>query len=139
MWLNRTPVTTSPSNGIPWPGEEESSERYTPQTLAVHTILKDWLDAIQYDKAQWRFPAPDGPVWSEEQLETMLTELDEYVKAPAQMNFANSSAARLNGGPKFDAGPEFRRLPYIQRLAMCQQLHAALRADYQEPEPEPVP
>lgn len=123
---------------IPWPGEEESTERYTPLTLAVHAVLKEWFEAITYDKAQWRFPTPDGPVWSEEQLEKMLTELDEYIAAPAQMNFANA-AARLNGGPKFDAGPEFRRLSYTQRLAMCQQLHAALHAEYADPEPDPEP
>ena len=78
-------------NDLPWPGEEYVAEVYSPETLRIHAILQDWFDAMAYGKVQYRFPNPRGPVWTEEQLEAMLTELDGYVENPAQRNWSNGT------------------------------------------------
>ena len=116
-------------NEQPWPGEEDIKEVYSPETLRIHAILQDWFDAMAYDKSQYRFPNPVGPVWTEDQLEAMLVELDGYVENPAQMNWSNGTGRGVRpslAGPLFDAGPGYLRLDYPQRLALAQELYAAL-------------
>ena len=109
----------------PWPGEEAIAERYSPEALRVHAILREWFTALESDKAQYWQPDPRGRTWTEAELEAYVTELDDYVGATAQMHYANNPG-RLMGSPAFDAGPGFSRLAYPQRLAMAQQLAKAL-------------
>ena len=115
--------TPSPG-GRPWPGQEASSELFSPEVLAVHAVLRDWLVAIEDGKAEYRQPDPKGRTWTEAQLEAFLREMDEYIALPAQLNWANTN--RKPGTPAFDAGPDYRRLEYAQRLAMAQELAAAM-------------
>ena len=109
---------------IDWPGEPSEYEKYTPECLRVHEVLRAWADAIEGGYAEMRYPDSKGRTWTEEQLEAFLAELDTYVGA--QMGWANNQDTRRKGGPAFDAGPGYLRLAYPQRLALAQELQAAL-------------
>lgn len=110
------------------------------QLYAIHEVLRDWFDALQDGTAHYRMPdpsykRPEGcEPWTNGRIATMLLDIDEYVAAPAQRNYA-----KANYGIVADAGPGYMRLEHAQRIALAQDLERAILAHPEPDRPYPVP
>lgn len=95
-----------------------------PGVAAVIFLLDDWLNAMKQGTAHLRFPDPNYvrprglPKWTEEELDTLIRDIDYEVDQEVNRAPGTSVGAR--------AGPGFYRLAVPQRLALAQQLEAVL-------------
>lgn len=95
-----------------------------PGVAAVIFLLDDWLQAIENGTAHLRMPDPNyvrpggKPVWTEEELDALIRDIDAEVDQEVQRAPGTSVGAR--------AGPGFVRLAVSQRLALAQQLEMLL-------------
>ena len=113
-----------------------------PGVAAVILLLDDWLQAMENGTAHLRLPDPDyvrpndKPVWTVEQLDTLIRDLDAEI---------DQEVTRLPGtSVGAQAGPGFSRLALLQRLALAQHLEATMEQHQEtlkgfEPSPTPAP
>lgn len=107
--------------------------RLSAKQIAIHVVLHDWFTALQNGTVSQRLPDFSYPKeFTEAQLESLCRDIDEYVIAEPQRNWA-----RLNRGIEADAGPGYLRLTPAQRLAFAQDLHQTISA-YPQPEEQPL-
>ena len=137
-------MTSADKPRRPWPWPEENGKiedaiEYTDETIAVFTVLRDWLHAMEAGTAEYRLPDPDyvrpngKPPFTEAQLTDLVeVALDEYFEQTANANYALNTR-----GIWHDAGPEFRRLGAAQRLALAQELERVITTPPESPEPIP--
>lgn len=108
------------------------------QDKAIHAVLYDWANALSDGTAQYRQPDPSyerpagAKEWTDERLEALLREIDEYV-------WAQAAWTKTNRGIEADAGPGYLRLAPPQRLALAQDLERAILANPDPDKPYPVP
>ena len=107
--------------------EIDAVDSYSRYELRVHAVLRDWFNALEDGSASYRMPDPDyarppgKAPWTEEDLERLIREVDEYV-------WQQKSWAQGTHHKDYDAGPGFDRLAPAQRLAFAQDLERALGA-----------
>ena len=96
-----------------------------PGVAAVILLLDGWLQAMESGTAHLRLPDPsyiraDGkPLWTVEQLDTLIRDLDAEI---------DQEVTRLPGtSVGAQAGPGFWRLALPQRLALAQGVAGPLR------------
>lgn len=116
-------MTTDPNFALnkpyPW-GHTNACEA---QVLAV---LQSWFEGIEEGRALlWqpdpRFKRRNGkPPWSEEDVDRIITAIDEEFEKEA-MSWAKNSTAIMA-----TAGPGFSRLGPAQRRALCEELDMTL-------------
>ena len=116
------------------------SQYLSEQDHAIHDVLRDWFEAMQDGTAHYRMPDPSykrppgTEEWTNGRLAIMLDNLDEYVIAKPQRDYA-----RTNYGIGADASPGFMRLGHAQRVALAQDLERAILAHPEPGKPYPVP
>lgn len=102
-----------------------------PVVRAIIRLLDGWLNAIETGIAAYRMPSfgfvRSGckPVWTEEQLDTLIRDID------AEVDQEVGRAPGTSVGAK--AGPGFSRLAVPQRLALAQQLDAIIDGSRHNP------